>query len=101
HAFAVGYAFVLQSAFQTRQAKVAPAAFCQGPVEVQFGVGAYVGQILTNNLVLQGYGRGGNNQTFAQGFGDRNGRQQVGQGFACPGAGLDHAGAVGGGTDAV
>ena len=51
---------------------------------------AQIRQILEHNLVLQGYGRGGNNQRFAQGFGHGYCGNQIGQCFTGTSAGFDH-----------
>jgi len=48
------------------------------------------GQVLGQELLLQGVGRGGDDHLLALGQGSAEGRDQVGDALAGPGAGLDH-----------
>lgn len=84
----LGMAF-LQQDVELGQAQVAATAFGQGEAEVEPAVAHQVGQILENDLLLQGHGRGGDHQALAGGLGGRDGCQAVGHGLAGTGARLD------------
>ena len=76
----------LQQHVELGQAHVAPTAFGQRETEIQPAVAHQVGQVFVDDLLLQGHGRRGDDQTFACGLGRRNRRQAVSHGFAGAGA---------------
>ncbi|MCY1513627.1 hypothetical protein D9M68_481360 [compost metagenome] len=79
----------LQQAVELGQAQVAAAALGQGEAEIQAAVAHQVGQVLVDDLLLQGHGGGGDHQAFACRLGGGNRRQAVGHGLAGAGTGLD------------
>ncbi len=83
----LGMAF-LEQHVELGQAHVAPAAFGQCEREAQPAVAHQVGQVLVDDLLLQGDGGRGDHQALAGGLGGGNRRQAVGHGLAGTGAGL-------------
>ncbi|MCY1173450.1 hypothetical protein D9M73_136100 [compost metagenome] len=70
------------------QAHVAPAPLGQGEAEIQPAVAHQVGQVLVDDLLLQGHGGRGDHQALAGGLGRGDRRQAVGHGLAGTGAGF-------------
>ncbi|MOA08992.1 hypothetical protein D3C78_1287980 [compost metagenome] len=67
------------------QAQVAATALGEGEAETQAAVAQQVGQILVDDLLLQGNGGGGDHQALAGGLGAGDGGQAVGHGLASAG----------------
>src|SRR5690606_41353253 len=70
--------------FPTRRSsdlEVTAPPFGQGKFEVQAAFAAQVGQVLEDNLFLEGHGRGRHHNLFAQSLGYGQGGQKVGDGF--------------------
>ncbi|MCY1402785.1 hypothetical protein D9M71_179420 [compost metagenome] len=72
----------LQQHVELGQTEVAAAPLGQGEAEIQAAVAHQVGQVLVNDLLLQGDGGRGDHQALAGGLGHGNGRQAVGHGLA-------------------
>ncbi|MNO36488.1 hypothetical protein D3C76_265570 [compost metagenome] len=78
----------LQEHVELGQAHVAATALGQGEAEIQPAVAHQVGQILVDDLLLQGHGGRGDHQALAGGLRRGNRRQAVGHGLAGTGAGF-------------
>ncbi|MNQ41395.1 hypothetical protein D3C85_550690 [compost metagenome] len=79
---------LLQQQVELGQAQIATTPLGQGEGEVQAAVAHQVGQVLEDDLLLQGDGGGGDHQALAGGLGRGNRRQGVGHGLAGTGAGF-------------
>ena len=80
-----------QHAVQLRQADIAAPPLGQRETEIQPAVATDIGQVLVDELLLQGDGGGGHHQALVQCPGDGYRRHRIGNGLAGAGAGLDDA----------